>query len=1724
MPGTLTSDRFVRSAGWRGRLGDQFRVLRHRWQRNDGQLTSAGPHDNWRRARIGALLALFVGLIALFVYHLMHKPVQVPLIAITSAPYAWPLPPNEFSDEDLDRLQALNSESLAVTDLSASWNSGERGLRALDRELSELSTRGSKSGVVVLYVSMHGAVDDTGRPMLILPSSSPWKAETWLPVAELLARIKSQNLPDEWHKLVVLDCNRMQTNWNVGLVYNSFADGLPDVVATAGVPNLVVLNSTGLGQTAFSSAELQNSIFAHYFQLGLAGAADNAAEAGNADRQVSLHELHRYAQYHVDHWAQANRADHQQPMLVPANAPDFTVAWSLNARRQSELLAEGVMLDHTEPAVKPTSVGNLWRKHEQLSREQPQRFDPLAWSDFEQKLLWLEQTLSAGRAYAGSATTVYSELKATAATFEQRNASLAVQGGAFGRANQWSTRPWKRPERLILHSLPLAGYFGQITHRQLSEVQALLGRLLESPSKTTADEIVSQLPLESDAVQMSEPHLLRLMVRDLPDSVWQKPMFTADVLRLHQRAEQAAVPDDVRAMPWIWPLLEQADAARRECNDAMFVGDDASLKIAGEALKTANARLTQVEAAAKQVADAYRLRDNSWARLPHVSAWLARPGYLEQDTRAIDTEINRTLLRLIDETKALDLRLTTPLAVDDAQALPFTEEAAAVDQKLTALAKQIDQTTKQLLSAKHPDAGTLRDVSALLALPGLPAQRREELRRLAEQTAGTLQSEYEPKTVRELQDAEAKATNPADAKNSTAQIEYLERITVRWERHPALAILATADDSPDLASQPSPATDRLSTARMGRQIRRQLNDFPARLRRFQDTWASISVSSDLARAGVGFKPANPSALGFSGRPRSAEVRDVSAVKLAANVEILPPPRPLPEADVSASPAQRTVVNDLSRPSNPHSHRGPLTQADRLARATAGFSTPAIDEDPVRSLRRFDWQTLLLAHARRSLVDLWGPIDAKFEKFFVIAATDSLAGSQALGTMNAVQNKSHEQLSSKLDFLKRASRDGVTTNAGDLLVNNDVEDVDVQVTVQSRAAPSQAADGTDAKTTTVPSNSLPAGLAAVFLRDARGRIDGTTRPLELPLAADQRTDIDYALPGAALADRGPIVQATTLFRGNAFSQSFLLRATGGIKVAFDPFEYGPPRITLTGPNRRRASVVFILDCSQTMSELVEVEAPGDRRRLSRLEVAKGALSSLLNQLAARGDARVGVRFYGHRVGWNVKKPGELMRQSDYANKIPDELTPSEDVELVLPLGRFDEVILPRVTEPMKTLKPWGETPLYLSMIGALSDFTTDDANTERSIVVITDGLNYQFNSTSPKGKSDLVAALGNRNDVKIHIVGFGIPGGDRAQAVREFGELATRTNGSYVMAESASTLVRALESLLGPSFFTVSNANSAEIGQAQVGSSVTIVPAPRQPEYFTVTLDKLSDRILLAGGEAAELAISRNQKQIEAVPYTNGDPKFAPLVASADQRPTGLMVGAHRPVWMADGVKFPISVQHEDRQFTPRPAEAWIEVVPLLPDRRTLTKYLFYDANYEPGTSAPVLSWTAESWPVAAKQAQIKVWLNSRDTAPIKTVRLDALPRGNMSGAQGTGAQTIDGVSGMNYRVLIRGGTKGESLVIGVVERLTDDNANLGDAKFEIVPPPKRVVRRFDAENRLATHMFELPGSDLRTLSEYELRITRRADIMSAAQTALEPIVLSVSDSGNVLRLTPAGGK
>ena len=84
--------------------------------------------------------------------------------------------------------------------------------------------------------------------------------------------------------------------------------------------------------------------------------------------------------------------------------------------------------------------------------------------------------------------------------------------------------------------------------------------------------------------------------------------------------------------------------------------------------------------------------------------------------------------------------------------------------------------------------------------------------------------------------------------------------------------------------------------------------------------------------------------------------------------------------------------------------------------------------------------------------------------------------------------------------------------------------------------------------------------------------------------------ETSLETAGLKGRGPVLEAIATLRGDDFVAPVLLRAPGGVLADYQAPSYGSPTVTVLGHERKRASVVFILDCSHSMSEPAIVEGP------------------------------------------------------------------------------------------------------------------------------------------------------------------------------------------------------------------------------------------------------------------------------------------------------------------------------------------------------------------------------------------------------------------------------------------------------------------------------------------------------------------------------------------------------
>ena len=450
-----------------------------------------------------------------------------------------------------------------------------------------------------------------------------------------------------------------------------------------------MLNSTGPGQIGWAAPELKGSVFGYFLWQGLNGAAD-VEPSGNRDKVVSLQELLRYLKAYVGQWVTENRADVQEPMLLPADA-DFPVVFR-HSSQPTTVPAPG----DADPRWQ--QIAALWEKHAELRQKAPHRFQPVAWEEFQQKLLRLEQLVEAGEAYEAEFNDTRKQAESLAAAFERDPIGGDVAAYSFPLLRQfggWPSAaelaavpaPWKKPpaaaakpdgegrnrqspSRASADKAAEAGASRRPPIRPYSYLAASAAAwewLLADPSH------VGDLPAASEV-----PRRRRRAARARPD----RNPFPADA----RRASRSAVVEDrpattsiARSWPGTWPSRPRrrpttglsTGSSRRWIGRPIAPrrGGPAVCRLArgpcarptgfGIGLAGENGRGRRLRAR-RSIGPAKspplsRLRDRAWAEIPYLAQWiLAR----QQNAKSADGQLRLA----IEGTRALSLRLDEHLA------------------------------------------------------------------------------------------------------------------------------------------------------------------------------------------------------------------------------------------------------------------------------------------------------------------------------------------------------------------------------------------------------------------------------------------------------------------------------------------------------------------------------------------------------------------------------------------------------------------------------------------------------------------------------------------------------------------------------------------------------------------------------------------------------------------------------------------------------------------------------------------------------------------------------------------------------------------------------------------------------------------------------------------------------------------------------------------------------
>lgn len=1665
------------SAGWRGQASDERADVKHRWQTTDVERASERmPGAGRRRGFIIAGLLIVAGaLVGWYVWSLLISPVQTPVLIVSAAPYSEPFAPNAWASEDADRLAALHERSLTVDRTTSLQNLGSR--------LDALIKSQPRARTVVIVLSMHGGVNDDGEACLVPPGASAQNAATWVPLRDVLKWIKnSRVVPQGANTLLVLDCNRLRVRWSQAVLYNAFTDRLVQskLIEKSGIPHLVVLNSVSPGQRGWASARLQGTVFGHYLQRGIAGEADRPEEGGNGDRSVSLRELYGYVRHHVDEWARHHRAERQQPMLIASEADaDFHVAWALRGERPGYPLGAAAF----KPVVSDEEIDALWREHDRLRNGEPYSVDPRLWAEFQRKLLRLEAAAAAGAAYAGQARTLKAELGRLAG----RIAALLPPDGESAHYGFVRSTGGTSPAQAKMHSLTLAQAMGRIARPDAEAVRIALDSLKQS---ATGEEIAAALrPLveappsqQTTGRDVDDVHFLQLLRRfDAPD-LWLDGRVPAQTVALRVAAGRAAVPGDVRALRWVQSQVDAADEKRRTVEDVLFVGPEQSPAPPIQTIRQAQREYDEARQTAARVQQSLLLEDRVWAELPWTADWLARPGTLMKPELQ-DDAIARRVTQLIADAQVLGAALRNRE--------PFESRRDLVKEAFDALARLYDGECNDLQADNgKADATVLRRLESVLSVPLVPGRQRSEYRAGATDLRNRLRQRKRKLAERIARSFRETPAGGDDGRLSEAEESRLQKVRdavrrflVRWEQHPAPAMLRDP-------SEADPA---------------QLQDEPA---------GGGNGKGGKRKSGSGVAPTRQSPrsarLSRSLAPLSPEADAVERL-LHAERELRLRLDGFPEDVKAAESVPASRAEDFRRI---------WGRSARVERAGVAFGLPQTRPDPVLYLLQYELHRLLLWHAQRSAEDFWAGAKPGDPSFFATAARDYVDAANTV--FPAGDAEESRRIAALIALRKEAARRGVRTGAESSLHLAPDEPLMVRAEVERVALGRPASHAAP----------LPPGLGAFYIRGRRGRVAGSLRAVPLVRSKRPGAVRRFTVPlmtGEMMEAGGPL-SAVTLFRGHEFSTEFLPQTAGGIVVEYRPQDSREAQITLSGDPGKPMSIVFVLDCSQSMNTATKgADAHGSQPAgLTRMSVAKEALTKLLNQLARRGNARVGVVFYGHRVGWNAENGKEILRRKGYARKIPEGLLPLEDVETVLPLGRFDESTASRVERLLESIEPWGETPLYLALQTALQQFAGEPAGAGKRIVVITDGVNNQqvpreiaLTETQRAkliGVNQLTAEL-SRQRVPVHLLGFEMSAAETQRARADFQAIQKASGGDYLSAVKAETLLSSLKQVFGGDRFRVADSARRTLDTSELGEPVKVDMRLLADGTAVVSAGSAVQEVKLEGGEALQLLYSGEGKIVSDY-WRTGDPRFAALLAPAGESESGLRLGVHVPSRSGAGgrdVTFALSLRRDHAAFTPRPAQYWVEIAPQTADGKSAgAAYPFFDRGFAAGTPNPVLRLRAVNWPSGAPKAAIQVWILQRPLPPSRTIPLAEL----LESRRGK-----EGGDGPELRADLK--TTGGDLRLRIVHRVADDASALVPLKINVTAgavSPKRIVRRYNARYGAAAHEFYFDAGQEAAVRGGTVLVTRRSDVVKQSLRLRSPAEVSVPSQGAVLRLPGGEGR
>ncbi|MCR9198842.1 MAG: hypothetical protein NXI04_09380 [Planctomycetaceae bacterium] len=780
------------------------------------------------------------------------------------------------------------------------------------------------------------------------------------------------------------------------------------------------------------------------------------------------------------------------------------------------------------------------------------------------------------------------------------------------------------------------------------------------------------------------------------------------------------------------------------------------------------------------------------------------------------------------------------------------------------------------------------------------------------------------------------------------------------------------------------------------------------------------------------------------------------------------------------------------------YRQQLINSEFRLRLIAPLFVPSGFVNTIAARQRLDRDVQTLDLCQRTLDDFYGPAVAGGEPYFAETTTRLLTSFRGQQGESVALQRELIDMNRLLNRRRRLLTEGLNVRTSSVLLLGSTQLDAVDVHVRSNGP--------------LERFGMSPLAGSLYFADADNTVLSNAEPLPLiPQTGAMAADLTgrLRLTEAGILKASSEVFAVANLRGNMIREPVLVSRAGGAESSMQMPAVRAATVDVQGQAAAGQSIVVIFDCSQSMATAVRAEVAGSEQ--TRFQVGLRALSHLLHGQAAKATSRLGLMFFGHRVGWNPQNPQQMLINDGYLHSVPGDLRPWDDVEMALPVGRFDAGTLESVAPLLASLRPWGETPLYLALTDAFSALESEDVRRGRRVVVLTDGVNRQTNPSAARKRTlqDVLGAL--PEGVRVDIVGYQISRAEAGQAESEFQTIARASGGQFQTASDLTELLSSLSGLMESDEFVLRRA-SGELVSSAPGRDVT-VSVDAGAEQVSLNMGEATAKFLLHGGEALKWKLSDDGRRLEVPRWTTGTPRWSELTETGTGRDSGLQCATQAVRVKDQAAQLVVSVQDPRGGLPARPTSLHVRLTPLDEMGRSVGESYDCDAfGWLPGTPVPAVGITAGNWPADAKQAEVRLFVRPQRAPPVDQLALSQLKP--LPDAQPL-VKTPAGINGVMVYVI----ADRQLARLTVVEQHGAGSPGVDSLVIQLATPkPVAFVRRqrTDRDNRVVSTVFEFQPSDGIPLANGTLEFILREDVEQDALHTLTPVIVPVSSDNGLL--------